>query len=72
MSNYKVIELPKIEISHFISIENGSNYVSLSIHIGKEFKEAILEPEQAIEVATELVKRAKSIIDERRKKEAND
>lgn len=67
MSNYKIIEVDQIVFTNFVNIEHEKKKISLSIHKGTSFQEVMLTPEQAKDIANELLIRANQIKEEEEK-----
>lgn len=63
MSNSINIIIAERHYEEFVSIEHGNKYISLSLFDNDpiQCKTANITPEQAIQIANELIKRAKQI-----------
>jgi len=65
MSDYKIFEIDEHIIHDWVRIEHGSSKILLAIHKQKrENAEILLTPNQAKEIAQELIRRAEQITKE--------
>ena len=55
MNNYQIIKLGNECKNHFLAVEHGDEFISLSIHTGRDYQSALLDPNQAIELANMLL-----------------
>jgi hypothetical protein len=61
MSNERIFLIREQRIADLVSVEHGSESITLSIFVSGEYKSIMVSPDQAEAIAKELIERAATL-----------